>query len=49
MENQIIRKTLRKQDFAPHFNWVDFCEELDLDPVAPSIEIAILVDESHGN
>lgn len=45
MGKEIIIKTLRKQDFATHFDWRNFCEELGLDPIAPSIEIAILRNE----
>ncbi len=49
MEDRIIRRTLRRQDFSQGFNWRQFCEELGLDPIAPSVEIAILVDECHSN
>jgi hypothetical protein len=49
MEDRILKVTLRRQDFSANFNWRDFCEELHLDPIAPSIEIAILVDECRSN
>ncbi len=49
MPNRIVKKTLRKRDFAPDFLWREFCEELGIDPIAPEIVIAILKEECSSN
>ena len=49
MGEEIVRRIFRREDFARGFNWREFCEELGLDPIAPSIDVAILKDECSSN
>ncbi|MBI4651642.1 hypothetical protein HY745_10235 [Candidatus Desantisbacteria bacterium] len=49
MSERLIIKTFRKQDFSASFPWMQFCEEIGVDHVAPSINIAILKDECSSN
>ena len=49
MNGDIVRKTFRRSDFASDFQWMEFCEDLGLDPIALEIKVAIIKDECKSN
>ena len=49
MSERVNKRIFRKKDFVSNFPWIEFCEELGLDPNAQEVELAILKDECSSN
>jgi len=49
MAKEIVIKTIRKTDSIFGMSWMQFCEEIGVDHVAPSINIAILTSKCSSN